>query len=149
MPPLIPPLHSAEACSWRKVLYTPKGLFKHAVSLRQAFAHCEIFSTAASRRSMGRVAVPLLGNTLSCPLPVIALVGHYPTNKLISRRPFTYWNRLLETFTLSEDRDYQELAPLSRSYACVGGMYLRVTNPFAGCPTKCRTPLTCMPYPHR
>ena len=97
---------------------------------------------------MGRVAVPLLENTLSCLLPVIALVGHYPTNKLISRRPFTYWNQLLETFTLSEDRDYQELAPLSRSYACVGGMYLRVTNPFAG-PPQMRGPLTCMPYPHR
>ena len=66
-------------------LFTPKGFFEHAASLRQAFAHCGRFSTAASRRSRARVAVPLLGITLSCPLPVIALVSHYLTNKLIGR----------------------------------------------------------------
>ena len=73
--------------SRRKGVYTPKGFFLHAASLHQAFAHCGIFSTAASRRSMGRVTVPLLGVTLSRPLPVVALVGRYPTNKLIGPRP--------------------------------------------------------------
>ncbi len=71
--------------SLRKELYTPKGFFIHAASLHQAFAHCGRFSTAASRRSMGRVSVPLLGVTLSRPLPVIALVSLYLTNKLIGR----------------------------------------------------------------
>ena len=37
----------------------PEGLNIHAVLLRQAFAHCAKFPTAASRRSMGRVSVPL------------------------------------------------------------------------------------------
>ncbi len=36
---------------------------------------------------MARIAVPSVGARLSPPLDVIALVGHYPTNKLISRRP--------------------------------------------------------------
>ena len=66
--------------SRRKELYAPKNFFIHVTSLHQAFAHCGRFSTAASRRSMARVAVPLLGNTLSRPLPVIALVGRYLTN---------------------------------------------------------------------
>ena len=61
-------------------LYTPQGFFAHAVSLRQAFAHCVKFPTAASRRSMGRVSVPLWLTILSDQLPVIALVSHYLTN---------------------------------------------------------------------
>jgi len=66
--------------SRRKAVYDPKTFFLHAASLDQGFPHCPIFSTAASRRSMGRVSVPFLGNKLSLPLPVIALVGRYPTN---------------------------------------------------------------------
>lgn len=41
--------------------------------------------TAASRRSLGRVSVPVWPVALSGRLPVVALVGHYPTNKLIGR----------------------------------------------------------------
>ncbi len=47
------------------------------------FAHCAIFLTAASRRSLARVAVPVWLIVLSDQLPVKALVGRYPTNKLI------------------------------------------------------------------
>jgi hypothetical protein len=53
---------------------------------RQACAHCEQFPTAASRRSLGRVSVPVWPSALSGRLPIEALVGHYPTNKLIGRR---------------------------------------------------------------
>ena len=53
--------------------------------LHQAFAHCAIFPTAASRRSLGRVSVPVWPVTLSGRLPVDALVSHYLTNKLIGR----------------------------------------------------------------
>ena len=42
-----------------KVLYNPKAFFIHAAWLHQAFAHCAIFPTAASRRSLGRVSVPV------------------------------------------------------------------------------------------
>ncbi len=61
-------------------LYDPKAFITHAASLDQAFAHCPIFSAAATRRCLGRVAVPVLGNKLSLPLTVIALVGCYPAN---------------------------------------------------------------------
>ena len=40
-------------------LYDPKTFITHAASLRQAFAHCAIFPTAASRRSLDRVSVPV------------------------------------------------------------------------------------------
>jgi hypothetical protein len=61
-------------------LYDPKAFITHAAWLGQAFAHCPIFPTAASRRSLGRVSVPVWLIILSDQLPVFALVGHYPTN---------------------------------------------------------------------
>ena len=67
------------------VLYIPKDFITHAALLRQACAHCGKFLTAASRRSLGRVSVPVWLIVLSDQLPIIALVGHYPTNKLIGR----------------------------------------------------------------
>ena len=66
----------------------PKHFIVHAASLRQTCVHCGRFSTAASRRSMDRVAVPSVGVRLSPPLAVVALVSRYLTNKLIARRPF-------------------------------------------------------------
>ena len=61
-------------------VYDPKTFLPHAASLRQAFAHCAIFPTAASRRSLGRVSVPMWLVILSDQLPVVALVSHYLTN---------------------------------------------------------------------
>ena len=73
-----------------KEVYNPKAVIPHAASLHQAFAHCAIFPTAASRRSLGRISVPVWPDTLSGRLPVVALVGHYPTNKLIGRGPIPH-----------------------------------------------------------
>jgi len=89
-------------------LQPKKAFVLHAASLGQAFAHCRRFSTAASRRSEDRISIPLLGAVLSHPLPVIALVSHYLTNKLMGRRPlanrqacaYLYW-RNLSSFRLS------------------------------------------------
>ena len=67
-------------------LYDPKTFFTHAALLRQAFAHCAIFPTAASRRSLGRVSVPVWLIILSDQLRIVALVSLYLTNKLILRR---------------------------------------------------------------
>ena len=61
-------------------LYTPRGFIDHAVSLRQAFAHCAKFPVAADRSRMFRISVTLWGIMLSHPLPVIALVSLYLTN---------------------------------------------------------------------
>ena len=68
-------------------LYDPKTFFTHAALLRQAFAHCGRFPTAASRRSLGRVSVPMWPFILSDRLLIVGLVGRYLTNYLIRRRP--------------------------------------------------------------
>ncbi len=65
--------------------YDPKAFIIHAASLGQGFPHCRSFSTAASRRSLGRISVPVWPDTLSGRLPIVALVGRYPTNKLMGR----------------------------------------------------------------
>ena len=61
-------------------LYNPKAFFTHAAWLDQAFAHCPIFPTAASRRSLGRVSVPVWLIVLSDQLPIVPLVSRYLTN---------------------------------------------------------------------
>ena len=76
LPLLVPSFFSFQPTE----LYTPRGFFVHAVSLCQGFPHCTKFPTAASRRSMGRVSVPLWLIILSDQLPIVALVGFYPTN---------------------------------------------------------------------
>ena len=68
------------------MLYNPRAFFTHAVWLDQACAHCPIFPTAASRRSLGRVSVPMWLIVLSDQLKIVALVSQYLTNKLILRR---------------------------------------------------------------
>ncbi len=133
----------------RKAFYTPKSFFRHAASLVQAFAHCPIFSTAASRRSLARVSVPVLADKLSLRLPVIALVGRYPANKLIGRGPFS-----------------KRLSPLPITTCVILGLS-GISLPFDRLSLSCRyvthvlltrLPLTlrkpkarstCMPYPRR
>ena len=47
---------------------------------------------------MGRVSVPLWLIILSNQLLIVALVGHYPTNKLIGRKPLLKRLTALMTF---------------------------------------------------
>ncbi len=68
-----------------KELYNPKAFFTHAAWLDQACAHCPIFPTAASRRSLGRVSVPVWLIILSNQLWIADLVSRYLTNYLIQR----------------------------------------------------------------
>ena len=63
--------------SLRKEVYSPEAFVPHAALLRQAFAHCGKFPTAASRRSLGRVSVPVWLIILSDQLLIDALVSHY------------------------------------------------------------------------
>ncbi len=65
----------------------PEGLLHSRGVLRQGFPHCAKFLTAASRRSLARVSVPVWLIILSDQLTIVALVGHYPTNKLMVRGP--------------------------------------------------------------
>src|SRR3989304_3741234 len=75
-----------EHCFLAKEVYNPKAFIPHAASRRQTFVHCARFPVAATRRCIGRVSVLFWGVMLSPPLPVVALVGHYPTNKLMGDR---------------------------------------------------------------
>ena len=68
-------------------VYNPKTVILHAALHHQAFAHCELFSTAATRRCLDRVSVPVCLIVLSNQVPVVALVSRYLTNKLIGREP--------------------------------------------------------------
>ena len=52
----------------------------HAALLGHPSGHCPIFLTAASRRSLDRVSVPVWLIILSDQLQIIALVSLYPTN---------------------------------------------------------------------
>ncbi len=61
-------------------VYDPRAFILHAALLRQAFAHCAKFPTAASRRSLDRVSVPVWPCALSGRLLIVALVGRYLTN---------------------------------------------------------------------
>ncbi len=61
-------------------LYDPKAFITHAALLRRGFPHCAKFPTAASRRSLDRVSVPVWLIILSDQLTIVALVGFYPTN---------------------------------------------------------------------
>ena len=70
-----------------KEFYNPKAFVTHAALLDQGFPHCPIFPTAASRRSLGRVSVPVWLIVLSNQLQIEALVSYYLTNKLILRGP--------------------------------------------------------------
>jgi hypothetical protein len=69
-----------------KGVYNPKALILHAALRRQTFVHCVRFPVAATRRCMGRVSVPFCPFPLSGRVPVIGLVGHYPTNSLMGDR---------------------------------------------------------------
>ena len=83
-------LFTSYSCSKATELYNPKAFIVHAASHRQTFVHCELFSTAASRRSLGSVSVPVLAVNLSIRLGVLALVSHYLTNELIPHEPLPY-----------------------------------------------------------
>ncbi len=65
---------------WLKQFTTHRAFFLHAAWLGQSSDHCPIFLTAASRRSLVRVSVPVWGTFLSEPLDIVALVSRYPTN---------------------------------------------------------------------
>ncbi len=103
----------------RKAVYTPKGFVPHAASLHQACAHCGIFLTAASRRSLGRVSVPVWLAVLSDQLRIVAMVGLYPTIQLIRRRPLLLPPLPKEErfFYSPRSRTHAVLATLSSCYS--------------------------------
>ena len=115
--------------SLKKEVYDPRAFIPHAVLLCQAFAHCRKFPTAASRRSLDRVSVPVWLVVLSDQLRIVALVGLYPTNKLIRHQPLHQRKaRRSPTFLLG---DYAVLIRLSPGYPPQMDTFRCITHPFA------------------
>ena len=86
-PHTLKPPHVADFTLRQKKFTTHRAVFLHAAWLGQDCSHCPIFPTAASRRSLDRVSVPVWGTILSEPLIIVALVGRYPANQLMIRMP--------------------------------------------------------------
>ncbi len=61
--------------------------YRHSGSPYHTFVHCKGSAPAAPRRARASISVPFSGLGLSSPRRIAVLVGHYPTNKLIRRRP--------------------------------------------------------------
>ena len=126
-------------------VYNPKAFVLHAASLGQACAHCRRFSTAASRRSLGSVSVPVCRATLARPVGIIGLVGHYPANDLIPRRPVPR-RRNFGSHRMPDTNiaGYYPQLPAVMPNHGVGCR--RLTHP---CATGLAARTTCMPNPRR
>ena len=110
------------------IVYNPKTFFLYAASLRQSFLHCAIFPTAASRRSLGRISVPMWPFNLSVRLLIVALVGLYPTNQLIRRKPI--YQRIAPFPIVSCDTQvYAVLAVISNCCSPLIGRLLTCYSP--------------------
>jgi len=126
-------------------VYNPKAFVLHAASLGQACAHCRRFSTAASRRSLGSVSVPVCRATLARPVGIIGLVGRYPANDLIPRRPVprrrNFGPRGMPPTDVAGDYPRFPAAIPDHGVGC-----RRLTHP---CATGLSARATCMPNPRR
>ena len=131
--------------SQRKVFYTPKGVFIHAASLLQPFGHWGRFVTAASRRSLGSVSVPVRRVMLSHPLPVVALVSFYLTNKLIGHRPLSK-HRSFKWEWLMSPHYYRVLFPISRGYSRLRGRLPMCYSPVCHVSPKWGIRLACLSH---
>ncbi len=96
-----------------------------------AFAHCKVFAPAAPRRARVLVSVPFSGLLLSEPVWITGLVGHYPTNSLIHRKPILRRPKTLkeQTFQYRSSMAYYPQFPKVIRHHRVD--YLRVTEPYA------------------
>ena len=117
------------------MLYNPKAFIAHAASLGQACAHCRRSSTAASRRSLASVSVPVAQVVLSHLLGILALVGRYPANKLIPREPLSRRNSFPDT-EMSPRQIARYYPPVRMAIPIPEVRYPRLTAPFATSPIQ-------------
>ena len=89
------PVHVPPLAPRLKRFTIHRTVIPHATWLVQALAHCPLFLTAASRRSLVRVSVPVWGTFLSEPLRIVGLVVRYTANCLMRRMPILGRNRFL------------------------------------------------------
>ena len=108
-----------------KGVYDPRALILHAALRRQTFVHCARFPVAATRRCMGRVSVPFCPIPLSGRVPVIGMVGHYPTislmgDRLIHRRAVKRFSLARSCgISLSFDKVFHTIGEIPIHYSAV------------------------------
>ena len=110
-------------------LYDPKTFITHAALLRQTFVHCARFPTAAFRRSLDRVSVPVWLIILSDQLSIFGLVSHYLTNYLMDREPIQERHKCLSHLSPQREITYAVLAVLSNSYPLLLGTLFTCSSP--------------------
>ena len=98
--------------------------------------------TAASRRSLGSVSVPVRGVALSRPLSVVALVSRYLTNKLMEPRPLPKRPRAFLPMTYVSE-SHPVLAPLSRGCSELRGRLPGCYAPVCRCRDSLCSSLQC------
>ena len=108
--------HSHTYSSVAKGFYNLSAFVIHAASLRQTFVHCGIFLAAASRRSLGRISVPMWPITLSGRLPITGLVGLYLTNCLMGRGPILRRSKSSFPCQVKTRQTYSVLPTISNGY---------------------------------
>src|SRR3712207_304228 len=101
--------------SHRKGVYNPKAVVLHAALLPQTCVHWGRFLAAATRRCLGRFAVPVWLAVLTDQRPVIGLVGRYPTSCLMGRTPVPA--RLAPFLRACGHGAYAVFAAVSRRYS--------------------------------
>ena len=127
-----------------KGVYTPKGVLPHAASLRQACAHCGKSLAAASRRSRGRLPVPVWLAILSDQRPVIASVGRHPADQLMGRGPLPGRPRRGSPPRPSWRGAYAGLADVSAGYPPARGRSPTRSSPVRRSRGRSRARPTCM-----
>ena len=115
--PVLPNTYSASSLDSLKAEHKAR----HSELPRHAFAHCEGFAPAASRRTRALVSVPFSGLQLPLPLPIIGLVSRYLTNNLIGRSLILRHKRLrfaaiFKPRSIPTDLAYRGLSSISRGY---------------------------------
>ena len=77
--------------------------------------HCKVFAPAAPRRAWIRVSESISGLLLPQPVPIKGLLGRYPNNNLIGRRPILR-RRSFGLPRIPASVAYRVLSPVSRGY---------------------------------
>ncbi|KAD3640478.1 hypothetical protein E3N88_29701 [Mikania micrantha] len=123
------------ASSPGKEVHDPWAFYLHAALLRQAFAHCGKFPTAASCRSLGRVSVPvwlIITLVLTRYSPVRHWKHHFLSDLHVLSMP--------PAFILSQDRTLHEI------HSCITYSFLvRRQSHLANKPVYIEVPQAVLP----
>ncbi len=120
-------------------VYNSKAFILHAASLCHASAHCKRSSTAASRRSLGSVSVPVWLTILSDQLPVCLgkPLPHQQADGTQAHPLATGSEESPPLVVPSCDRTpHPVLAPLSQSYPKLKGKLPTCSSPFRHYPSS-------------